>query len=170
MPIAYELAAVRDAATAKVLPQFRPDLQCTGANKHFFALEYLESQFMLAFLRELQKRDRCASIIWLHDGLWVKRELSNSLIYSAERIAAQEVFPLIHEWPSLLRIECLQSKHSALRRELPACSGIDLFPSPPYQLGPHFSKCHPRPRFGKKRVGQGQAATFHARMLKRRRR
>ncbi len=67
--IAYELAAARDIATAEILPQFRSDLQCTGANKHFFALEYLESQFMLAFLRELQKRDRCASIIWLHDGL-----------------------------------------------------------------------------------------------------
>ena len=57
--IAYELAAARDVATATILPQFRPELLCTGANKHVFALEYLECEFMVSFLRELQKRDRC---------------------------------------------------------------------------------------------------------------
>ena len=47
---------------------------------------------MFSFLRELQKRDRCASIVWLHDGLWVDKDLSNSIIHSAERIAARVVF------------------------------------------------------------------------------
>ena len=79
--LAYELAAACDVVTTEILPKFRPDLLCTGANKHFFALEHLESQFMITFLRELQKRDRCASIIWLHDGLWVDKNLSNSIIH-----------------------------------------------------------------------------------------
>ena len=71
--ISYELAAVRDSVTSTALAQSRPELPCTRANKHFFALEFIESRFMVAFLRELRKRDRCASIIWLHDGLWVQR-------------------------------------------------------------------------------------------------
>ena len=128
--ISYELAAARDAVTAEVLTQFRPDLLCTGANKHFFALEYVESRFMPAFLRELKKRDRCASIIWLHDGLWVQRELCNCLIFTAEQIAAQEVFPTCQEWPSLLRIECLQSKYAALRQALPRVHRGHIFPPP----------------------------------------
>ena len=114
------------------------------------------------------RRGIAASIIWLHDGLWVDKDLSNSIIHSAERIAAQVVCPSVLEWPSLLRIQCLQSHHSTLARGLPTGSGINLFPPPPYQQNFHFSKRHPKPRFGKKRIGQGQA-TFHTRMLKRRR-
>ena len=49
--IAYELEAVRDAVTSMVMMQNRLHQPCTGSNKHFFALEYLESQFMVAFLR-----------------------------------------------------------------------------------------------------------------------
>ncbi len=85
--IAYELEAVRDAVTSRTLLQRRPNQVSTGANKNFFALEYLESQFMVAFLREIKKRTRCISIIWLHDsdGLWVPKDLSNSLLFSCEQ-------------------------------------------------------------------------------------
>ena len=80
--IAYELEAVRDTVTSMVIMQHRPHQPSTGSNKHFFALEYLESQFMVAFLREVRKRDRCVSLIWLHDGLWVQKDLSNTLLLS----------------------------------------------------------------------------------------
>ena len=84
--IAYELEAVRDTVTSMVMMQNRLHQPCTGSNKHFFALEYLESQFMVAFLREVKKRDRCVSLIWLHDGLWVHKDLSNTLLFSCEQI------------------------------------------------------------------------------------
>ncbi len=160
--ISYEVAAVRDSVTSTVLAQFRPQLQCTGANKHFFALEFLENGFMIAFLRELRKRDRCASLIWLHDGLWVQKELSDALIRSAEQIAAREVFPALSEWPSLFRIRDLRDQYVALYRAVPCHSGGYLFPPPP-----GFSSRRPKPRFGRKRVGPGLATTFHARMSKR---
>ena len=122
---------------------------------------------MMAFLRELRKRDRCASIIWLHDGLWVQKELSDGLILSAEQIAAREVFPVCSEWPSLFRIRCLHDQYVALCRAVPGHSGGYLFPPPPYTVKPGFSSRHPKPRFGKKRLGPGLATTFHARMSKR---
>ena len=84
--IAYELETVRDVITARTLQHETPYQESTGANKHIFALEYLESQFMVAFLGEIKKRIRCVSIIWLHDGLWVPKELSNSLLLSCEQI------------------------------------------------------------------------------------
>ena len=51
--IAYELETVRDVVTARTRLHGRPYQESTGANKHFFALEYLESQFMVAFLSEI---------------------------------------------------------------------------------------------------------------------
>ena len=168
--IAYEIAAVRDTVTAIVLPRFRPYQQCSGANKHFFALEFLENWFMLAFLRELQKRDRCVSLIWLHDGLWVQKELSDELIRSTEQIAAKEVFPTISSWPSLFRITNLYEQYTALSQHVPMHRGGYLFPPPLYVAPPGFSSRHPKPRLCRKRAGTGLASTFHARMSKRGRR
>ena len=102
--IAYELEAVRNTVTSIVTVRHRPHQPSTGANKHFFALEYLESQFMVAFLQEIRKRARCASLIWLHDGLWVPKDLCDTLLLSCEQIAAKEVFPTLPEWLSILRI------------------------------------------------------------------
>ncbi len=99
--IAYELEAVRDTVTSMVIMQHRPHQPSTGSNKRFFGLEYLESQFMVAFLREVRKRNRCVSLIWLHDGLWVQKDLSNPLLLSCEQIAAKEVFPTLPVWPGL---------------------------------------------------------------------
>ena len=168
--IAYELAAVRDSATATVLTQFRPHQQCSGANKHFFALEFLENRFMIAFLRESRKRDRCVSLIWLHDGLWVQKELSDALIRSSEQIAAREVFPALSEWLSLFRIKDLHEQYAALHQEVPGHCGGYLFPPPPYVVQPGFSSRHPKPSLSRKRIGSGLASTFHARMNKRGRR
>ena len=103
--IAYELEAVRDTVTSRILLQHRPNQLSTGANKHFFALEYLESQFMVAILREVKKRTRCVSLIWLHDGLWVPKDLSNPLPLSCEQIAANQVSPTLPVWISLFRIQ-----------------------------------------------------------------
>ena len=150
--------------------QNRPHQLCTGLNKHFFALEFLESQFMVAFLQEIQKRDRCVSLIWLHDGLWVHKDLSNSLLLSCEQIAAHKVFPTLPEWPSLFRIQDVADQEVVVPRNgSPRASGY-LFPPPPYPIAPRFTTQHPKPRLARKRVGGGLASTFHSRMLKRCRR
>ena len=168
--IAYELEAVRDTVTSMVMMQYRLHQPCTGSNKHFFALEYLESQFMVAFLREVKKRDRCVSLIWLHDGLWVHKDLSNTLLFSCEQIAAQEVFPTLPEWSSLLRVQEVSEPGVFSCRDVHSRSTGYLFPPPPYPVAPRFTSQHPKPRLARKRVGGGLASTFHSRMLKRCRR
>ena len=105
--IAYELETVRDVVTARTRLHGRPYQESTGANKHFFALEYLESQFMVAFLSEIKKRIRCVSIIWLHDGLWVPKELSNSLLLVVSRLLHVKLSP-----PCPHGIACFESKIS----------------------------------------------------------
>ena len=117
--IAYELESVRDVITASTLQHERPHQNSTGANKHFFALEYLESQFMIAFLSEIKKRTRCVSIIWLHDGLWVPKELSNSLLLGCEQIAARQTFPTLPTWSSLFRVQDIFLPWSSLTGVIP---------------------------------------------------
>ena len=51
--VAYELAAAREVVTKEILPRTRPDLWCNESNKHYFALEAVESQFMVTFLTEV---------------------------------------------------------------------------------------------------------------------
>ena len=167
--IAYELESVRDVITARTLQHERPYQDSTGANKHFFALEYLESQFMIAFLSEIKKCIRCVSIIWLHDGLWVPKELSNSLLLGCEQIAARQTFPTLPTWNSLFRVQDI-----SLPWELPdrrdtlgqSDNPGNLFPPPSYLVRPSFSSGHPNPRFERKRTGRGLAGTFYRRMCK----
>ena len=149
---------------------YRLHQPCTGSNKHFFALEYLESQFMVALLREVKKRDRCVSLIWLHDGLWVHKDLSNTLLLSCEQIAAQEVFPTLPVWHSLLRIQEVSEPDDFSNHDVQSRSTGYLFPPPPYPVAPRFTSHHPKPRLTRKRVGGGLASTFHSRMHKRGRR
>ena len=164
--IAYELEAVRNTVTSIVTLQHRPNQPSTGANKHFFALEYLESRFMVAFLQEIRKRARCASLIWLHDGLWVPKDLCDSLLLSCEQIAAKEVFPTLPEWLSILRIQGIPEPQELRDHPvLPRSNGY-LFPPPPYRVLPRFTSHHPKPRLTRKRVGGGLASTFHSRMYK----
>ena len=167
--IAYELESVRDVITASTLQHERPHQDSTGANKRFFALEYLESQFMIAFLSEIKKRARCVSIIWLHDGLWVPKELSNSLLLGCEQIAARQTFPTLPTWNSLFRVQDISLPWELPdRRDTlgPSDHPGNLFPPPSYLVRPSFSSRHPNPRFERKRPGRGLAGTFYRRMCK----
>ena len=64
--VAFDLDAAKVVCTADVL-RFRPELQTTYTNSYFYACEYLEMQVMSSFVKAIQMRYRCASIIWLHD-------------------------------------------------------------------------------------------------------
>ena len=124
---------------------------------------------MVAFLSEIKKRIRCVSIIWLHDGLWVPKELSNSLLLSCEQIAARQTFPTLPTWNSLFRVQDI-----SLPWELPdgqehlghPGNPGNLFPPPSYLVRPSFSSWHPTPRFERKRTGRGLAGTFYSRMCR----
>ena len=141
--IAYELESVRDVITARTLQHERPYQDSTGANKHFFALEYLESQFMIAFLSE--RNAFAVSIIWLHDGLWVPKELSNSLLLGCEQIAARQTFPTLPTWNSLFRVQNISLPWELSDRQdtlgQPENPG-NLFPPPSYLIRPSFSSGH----------------------------
>ena len=72
-------------------------------------------------------------------------------------------------WTSILRIQCLQAQYAELSGAIPNEVSAPLYPPPPFKPVYAFTKRHPKPRFGKKRVGEGKAPTYHARMLRRRR-
>ena len=50
-------------------------------------------QVMSKFVKAIQMRYRCASIIWLHDGVWLDVVVSTADIAKAEQEAVEEVFP-----------------------------------------------------------------------------
>jgi len=63
--VAFDLDAAKVVCAAEVL-RLRPDLQVSYTNRFFYACEYLEMQIMSRFVWAIQRRYRCASIIWLH--------------------------------------------------------------------------------------------------------
>ena len=51
----------------------------------FRTLEWYEEHIMISYYKELTRRCHVTSAIWLHDGLWLPKEISPHLIYEAER-------------------------------------------------------------------------------------
>ena len=51
----------------------------------FRTLEWYEEHIMISYYKELTRRCHVTSAIWLHDGLWLPKEISPQLIYEAER-------------------------------------------------------------------------------------
>ena len=78
---AFDLEAARDIFTAHVRREVRPRVDALAKNRHFFAVEAIEAIFMQLFLLEVRKRTDTPSIIWLHDGLWIGREVDNQILY-----------------------------------------------------------------------------------------
>ena len=70
------------------------------------------------------------SIIWLHDGLWIGREVDNQILYAAERHVRLLLFPHSDPTSSLFSITCL---HEAWQGVVSTC------PPPPHP--PLLAKC-----------------------------
>ena len=122
---AFKLEAARDVFTAHVEERsVRPRVEALAKNRHFFAAEAIEAIFMQLFLLEVRKRTDIPSIIWLHDGLWIGREVDDQILYAAESHVRRLLFPLtsslfsivdLHEawqavvstWPPSLTLRCL---------------------------------------------------------------
>ena len=54
-------------------------------------LEWYEEYVMLTFYKELTRRVYLKSVIWLHDGLWIPKEIPQEAILTAERIMLQQL-------------------------------------------------------------------------------
>ena len=100
--IAYDLHAANEVFTENVLAS-RPHLTRNFANRSFYACEFIESQLMCSVVKAIQRRNRCASIIWLHDGFWVSKAVPLADIQAAERDVLREFFPHWHIHESIFR-------------------------------------------------------------------
>ena len=129
--VAFDLDAAKVACAADVL-RLCPELQTSYTNRYFYACEYLETQVMNRFVKAIQLRYRCASIIWLHDGVWLDVVVSSADITTAEQEAIADVLPHSTHTERLFRTRSLQTEHSKaceLFSNLPPVSYI--FPEHP---------------------------------------
>ena len=90
--VAFDIDAAKVVCADAVL-RHRADLLTTYTNRYFYACEYLEMQVMSKFVKAIQMRYRSASIIWLHDGVWLDVVVSSADIAKAEQEAVEEVLP-----------------------------------------------------------------------------
>ena len=67
------------------LPRLRPQYDYSDRGATFRVLEWYEEHVMLTFYKELTRRVHLNSVIWLHDGLWIPKEISIETISTAER-------------------------------------------------------------------------------------
>ena len=127
---AYDLEAAREVFTVHVRREVRPRVEALAKNRHFFAAEAIEAIFMQLFLLEVRKRTDTPSIIWLHDGLWIGREVDDQILYAAESHVRRLLFPHFVSASSLFSILDL---HAAWQTAASNC------PPPPHP--PLFDKC-----------------------------
>jgi len=137
---AFDLDAAREVFTAHVRREVRPKVEALAKNRHFFAAEAIEAIFMQLFLLEVRKRTEAPSIIWLHDGLWIGRDIDDQILYTSERHVRQLLFPSSELSSSLFSITSL---HEAWQVAVSTC------PPPPHP--PLFAKCTHSTRRGWRR-------------------
>ena len=137
---AVDLEAARDVFTAHVRREVRPRVEALAKNRHFFAAEAIEAIFMQLFLLEVRKRTDIPSIIWLHDGLWIGREVDDQILYAAERHVRHILFRHSDLTSSLFSIVSL---HEAWQAVVSTC--------PPPRHPPLFAKCTQGTRRGWRR-------------------
>ena len=90
---------------------------------------------MSRFVKAIQMRYRCASIIWLHDGVWLDVVVSSADIAIAEQVAVEEVLPNSTHRERLFRTRSLATDHAnvvELFSNIPTESYI--FPAHPISL------------------------------------
>ena len=127
--LAYELEAARNAATSNMLAVVRPWLEVEHRNRHFYATEAMEGIVMQLFLLEVRKRCVAPSIIWLHDGFWIDKQVADGVLVAAEKYVRSRLFPLSADHEPLFRIIDLTEARDAVFHSL-SCSPVGpLFPT-----------------------------------------
>ena len=73
------------------LPRLRPQYDSSDRGATFRVLEWYEEHVMMTFYKELTRRVHLKSVIWLHDGLWIPKEVSIGAISTAEQIMLHQL-------------------------------------------------------------------------------
>ena len=88
-PALYHLSFQIESATQALVNDHlslrRPQYSDHVRGAAFRTLEWYEEHIMISYYKELTRRCHVTSAIWLHDGLWLPKEISPHLIYEAER-------------------------------------------------------------------------------------
>ena len=162
-----------EAATKTVVDEFLPRLrpQYSGGDRGatFRTLEWYEEHIMLTFYKELTRRFHLRSVIWLHDGLWIPKEVPTSVI----QIAEQSMLHLLQlERTAVFRIQDLavEAKEitSALENEPDDPSGRGMLPNQPARCNPPLIQADRKIRWNTQAQTAGYQ-TFVERTAKRRR-
>ena len=130
------LSTIIECATRKVvgthLPRLRPSYHNSDKGATFCVLEWYEECVMLTFYKELTRRIHLKSVIWLHDGLWIPKEVSLETILTAERSMLQQ---LQLEQTPLFRIKDLWTEtKESIGTMNEACHNLGHGPAMPYQV------------------------------------
>jgi len=139
-----------EGATRKVvatyLPRLRPRYHNSDKGATFRVLEWYEEFVMLTFYKELTRRVHLKSVIWLHDGLWIPKEVSLEAILTAERGMLQH---LQLEQTPLFRIKDLWTEtKEIIDIKSEACPDHRHGPAMPYQA----ERADPAVPLGRRRI------------------
>ena len=105
--LSTKIESATRAVVATHLPRLRPRYHSSDRGATFRVLEWYEEYVMLTFYKELTRRVHLKSVIWLHDGLWIPKEIPLEAILTAERIMLQQ---LQLEQTPLFRIKDLSTE------------------------------------------------------------
>ena len=148
-----EIETLRDIHLPKILAAERPDLGVSYHNRNYHACETVESQFMYTFYRSLSTREQISSAIWLHDGMWVNQEVSDSAIRLAEADALNSVFPGYRQSTPVFRIVPLDPWFREIRdRVVSLDPGPPILPDVPRKFAHLLTSRHPNTNFYQKVV------------------
>ena len=146
-----EIETLRDIHMPKILGANRQELAVSFRNRNYHACETAESQFMHTFYRSLCTREQISSAIWLHDGMWVNQEVSDSAIRIAETDALNIVFPGYRSSAAVFRIVSLVPRFVEIRDRLSILGpGPPILPAPPRKFAHLLTGQHPSAHFYQK--------------------
>ena len=95
------------------LPARRPEYTIEERGAAFRTLEWYEEYIMISYYKELTKRCHLTSVIWLHDGIWIPRNVPHQVIFEAER-AMLDQLRVSMNGSSLFSIRDLHAESQAL--------------------------------------------------------
>ena len=105
---------VINCGATQALAVVRPWLEVEYRNRHFYATEAMEGIVMQLFLLEVRKRCFAPSIIWLHDGFWIGKEVDDEVLRAAEKYVRSRLFPQSENSEPLFRIVDLTEARDAV--------------------------------------------------------
>ena len=135
--LSRKIEAATKTVVDEFLPRLRPHYSGGDRGATFRTLEWYEEHIMLTFYKELTRRFHLGSVIWLHDGLWIPKEVPTSVIQSAE----QSMLHLLQlERTAVFRIQDLTAEAkeitSALENEPDDPSERIILPNQPARCNP----------------------------------